>query len=428
MNAARTDFITLEVKLPTRWAVGESRLVNLRLCNHSGIDLSRVKLRTTWTGSEKLDELWREVGNLRRLTNEIFPLQVMAPPGREDQFQVEIRAEVGNFLHLELRSEKVDVEARPRPVIGGGPNVDLSGSSIQGDKTGMGQIVQEGGSGVGHVFNFHGGSAEQNFEAWLADDSAAGTFCALPLYIASEICLDWTSHCGIPLMGLAAGEFWMGASPGDPQVEPDEKVRREVIISRAFWMAKHPVTMAQYAQVIGDPPPVEHAAHRGDRMPAACVSWGDAMLFCEQLTCMEQAAGDLPPGYAYRLPTEAQWEYACRAGTDTAHYGDLVKIGSVKKNCGGMREVGQFMPNAWGVYDMLGLVFEWCLDAYGPYKRFELTDPFRRDPEPGQPLHRVLRGGCYQGPDEFARASARLSQDPAKTSHRIGFRVVLVRE
>jgi formylglycine-generating enzyme len=163
-------------------------------------------------------------------------------------------------------------------------------------------------------------------------------------------------------------------------------------------------------------------------LPAANVTWGQAVDFCSALTEAQRSTGALPPGYAYRLPTEAEWEYACRAGNPAPRYGDLKLVGSAQVNGGRMVNFGRFQANAWGLHDMLGFVFEWCLDAYTSYKRLQLTDPVCWDPDPGTTLERVIRGGCYQGPDAFARASARFGRNPQSASHRIGFRVVLAPE
>lgn len=93
---------------------------------------------------------------------------------------------------------------------------------------------------------------------------------------------------------------------------------------------------------------------------------------------LERQAGALPPGYEYRLPTEAEWEHACRAGTKGPHYGLLKEIAALPLNQGGVGAVGRFLPNDWGLHDMLGLVFEWCLDAYGRYHPTTTTDPLNR--------------------------------------------------
>lgn len=427
MHAAPVDFISLDAFVPTRWTIGEPRLVKLRLWNVSHSDLKHVRLRTSWSDTVPTEEQWQKVGYLRRESTAELSLTIQAPQAREDQFKVQVTAEMGDFLKLEFVSAQMDVHARAPLQPDGGVRVSFENSGIQGDKLAYGQMVAEGGLGIGHVVNVHGGSTHRDHLQWLDADPAAGKMQSLPLFISQEVCHTWTNPRGMTLCGIHKGEFVMGATHDDAEALPEEKVRHDVIISRSFWMGAHPVTMAQYAEVMKVTPPVSYESHKGDKMPVGCVSWMDAKAYCEQLTRLESAAGSLPPGYVYRLPTEAEWEYACRGGIHHPRYGDLEKIGAVKKNCGGFGNVGRFAPNPWGLYDMLGLVFEWCLDAHAPYKLMETTDPVNLKAEPGKEL-RVIRGGCYQGPDQFARASARFGQDPKTVSHRVGFRVVLARE
>ena len=149
-------------------------------------------------------------------------------------------------------------------------------------------------------------------------------------------------------------------------------------------MGKYEVTQAQYQAVMGTNP----SKFKGDDLPVERVSWSDATNFCAKLTANEKAAGRLPEGYAYTLPTEAQWEYACRAGTTTAL--NSGKDLSDKEECSEMDEVGwynynrgdsytypvgQKQPNAWGLYDMHGNVWEWCSDWFGDYSSPTVTDP-----------------------------------------------------
>ncbi len=330
---------------------------------------------------------------------------------------------MGSLLDLELWSTKLVVQVSTRPG-SGGMNVVIQGD-IQG---GFGAIGNEGGSGAGHVLNFHGSNPLRDFEDWLRDDPLASQWQPLPLHLARESCLTWANAQSLEMAGIPCGYFHMGAGADDPEAEPEEKPQREVHLTRGFWMSRHLVTNALFARVMESPSPVTLTGHLADKMPVANLTWGLAMAFCERLTELEKAAGTLPRGYAYRLPTEAQWEYACRAGSTHPRYGKLADIGSVQANGGHMLEVGRFQPNAWELHDTLGLVFEWCLDAYAPYQRSDTTDPLACEVPPGQPLKRVIRGGCYQGPDVCARASALFGREPHESSHRIGFRVVLARE
>jgi sulfatase modifying factor 1 len=428
LTASPASLLTLSVQLPARWAVGTARSVKVTLGNVCAADLKNVRLRTGWRGLEPPESRWCVVGTLRRgaILDETVP--VTAPMPGENQFQMELRADLGPYLQLELWSGKLDVTARTPPGAEGAVKVVFENSGISGDKLGQGQLAAEGAASIGHQVHFHGSNATADFERWLAEDPLLGQMRPLPLYIAQETCLPWKTPSEIELAGIARGEFRMGAAPDDREAEPEERIRREVSLTRSFWMSRHLITNAQYSAVTHAPTPVKLAGHKADHMPVANVTWDQAMAFCKRLTERERAAGVLPPGYAYRLPTEAEWEHACRAGDTAPRYGPLEKIGSTQANGGRMMEVGRFEPNAWGLHDMLGLVFEWCLDAHAPYNLFEVTDPFCAEGPAGQPLKRVVRGGCYQGPDTYARASARLGREPGGASHRIGFRVVLARE
>jgi formylglycine-generating enzyme required for sulfatase activity len=429
MIVSGADFLTLEVALPSRWVLGEARQVRIQLRNDSGLDITHLQWRPCWeeTVEWEAEGCWRALGRLRRQSAVPLDFRLASPSSQgEEVFQLHLRGQVGQVMEVEWWSVKMVVEVRAKPMQGD-MTVIIKDSSIQGERLGIGSLGTEGGAGVGHVVNLHGVHSERDFEAWLRADPWVDRWRALALHLAKERCLAWTTSQEIEMVGIPQGDFKMGAGRGDALAEPEEKPSRCVSMTRGFWMSQYPITMSMYSQVMGSLPPVAYAAHRGDDCPAACMTWDEAVAFCEQLTCLEHGAHRLPNGYAFRLPTEAEWEYACRAGTEEPHYGPLEEIGALKINAGGMGAVGRFQPNAWGLYDMLGLVFEWCQDAFGSYRGMDTVDPVRHDPDFGQPLSRVVRGGCYESTAEFARASSRYPRDPVKSSHRIGFRVVLAK-
>ena len=170
----------------------------------------------------------------------------------------------------------------------------------------------------------------------------------------------------------------------------------------------------------------------GDAYPATWVSWNDALKFCEELTKKERAAGRLPAGWEYRLPTEAQWEYACRAGTETAYsFGDDVKqLGEYawsRENTTNAEEayahqVAEKKPNPWGLYDIHGNVWEWCRDW------LQLKAPGGADPEgTRESAYRGARGGCWFHPAAVCRSASRFSKRvPAYRYYGLGFRVAAV--
>ncbi|MBO4545839.1 MAG: SUMF1/EgtB/PvdO family nonheme iron enzyme, partial [Verrucomicrobia bacterium] len=248
----------------------------------------------------------------------------------------------------------------------------------------------------------------------------------------------------LDMVWIEPGTFMMG-SPSDELGRFSEEVRHQVTLTKDYWMGKYEVTQAQYEAVMDTNP----SGFKGADLPVECVSWKDAMAFCKKLTEIEKEAGRLPEGYEYTLPTEAQWEYACRAGTTTAlnsgknlsgEYDkcpEVDEVGWYQYNSGynsGLNDsdddwmengktfpVGQKQPNAWGLYDMHGNVEEWCLDWDGDYPTSSVTDPV--GPETG--VWRVLRGGSWSDFALDCRSASRGASNPAFRNFDIGFRVAL---
>ena len=193
-----------------------------------------------------------------------------------------------------------------------------------------------------------------------------------------------------------------------------------VEITRPFYLGVHEVTQAQYEAVIGRNP----SGFKGAAHPVEQVNWDDAVAFCGRLSELpaEKAAGRL-----YRLPTEAEWEYACRAGSTTTYsFGDetarLAEFGWYSNNSGSakLHPVGEKKPNAWGLYDMHGNVWEWCHDWYGPYPVGDVADP--TGPESGSV--RVDRGGSWHYIARFCRSASRYRFAPGSRTSVLGFRVL----
>jgi formylglycine-generating enzyme len=186
------------------------------------------------------------------------------------------------------------------------------------------------------------------------------------------------SVAGVEFRWCPAGRFRMGSPPDEPDRRGDE-ARVDVTITRGFWVAAYAVTQGLWARVVG-PLPGALSAGDGDGFPVYNVNHPEAEAFCAELTRRWWGAGDLPGAWELRLPTEAQWEYACRAGTRTATaFGDRLSSrqanfrGDAPYNgaeqgptLGRTQRVGSYAPNAWGVHDMHGNVFEWCRDWYHP--------------------------------------------------------------
>jgi len=206
---------------------------------------------------------------------------------------------------------------------------------------------------------------------------------------------------------------------GTHNIAVGEQPVTRVTISQPFWLGKTEVTQAQYAAIMGNNP----SSFKGDSLPVEQVSWDDAMEFCRRLTERERSAGRLPEGCAYTLPTEAQWEYACRAGTTGDYANDLNAMGWYGQNSDNLpHQVGQKQANAWGLYDMHGNVCEWCADWYGIYPGGSVTDPARADKSG---TDRVFRGGGWFNEATDCRSASRQRLEPDKRSNFLGFRLAV---
>ena len=161
---------------------------------------------------------------------------------------------------------------------------------------------------------------------------------------------------------------------------------------------------------------------RGTDRPVENVSWGEAVEFCRKLTKKHQEAGAMPQGWSWRLPTEAEWEYAARAGTTGSRYGELDAIAWWTGNSGSQTHpVKQKAANAWGLYDMMGNVWEWCSDWSGDYPTGSVTDPMG----PSSGSTRVFRGGSWNDGAWNARSASRNWGDPGVRNFSLGFRPAL---
>ncbi|MFA4985643.1 MAG: formylglycine-generating enzyme family protein [Candidatus Brocadiia bacterium] len=237
----------------------------------------------------------------------------------------------------------------------------------------------------------------------------------------------------IPLVAVYPGAFMMGTDNSEDvkhnnifgqKTYNDEAPIHRVDISYAFFIGATEVTQAQYRAVMNANP----SYFKGDDLPVDTVSWNDAFLFCANLTERERAKGSLPPGMEYRLPTEAEWEYCCRAGStmefsSAGDFEQLLKYMWCDGNSEGCtHRVGSRKPNAWGLYDMHGNVWEWCGDWYSAEYRAE----WELDPVGSQNgSSRVLRGGAWSGYMVFCRSANRYSDFPFAKDCTYGLRVVV---
>ncbi len=269
----------------------------------------------------------------------------------------------------------------------------------------------------------------------------------------------------ITLLFVPAGTFTMGADPADPLAYPAEQNRTRVTISRPFWLGETEITREQWEAVMGpitgrtfaaprqrkgEPAPPEEPLP--GNLPMVDVTWADALAFCDRLT--ERERHRLPEGYVFSLPTEAQWEYACRAGREgvvpaspearNAEAWSMENTGPwTQQQPPRLKPVATRQPNPWGFYDMLGNVREWVLDALAPYPGGEVTDPLTTVTVPPRPEFvyplRVMRGGAWLDNRRAVHACARDWADPTRYAHPpkeeeaddfragvVGFRIALV--
>jgi formylglycine-generating enzyme required for sulfatase activity len=229
----------------------------------------------------------------------------------------------------------------------------------------------------------------------------------------------FTSSIGMKFVWIPPGTFMMG-SPKDEEKRADNEFQHEVTLTKGFYLGATTVTQEQWLAVIKENPSrFKGNTKRKKNLPVENVTWEECQEFLEKLGEKEQ--------HAYRLPTEAEWEYACRAGSTRRYcYGDDPKlVGVYAWFADNAKErthpVALKKPNRWGLYDMHGNIWQWCADWYGDYPKKAVVDP--KGPEKG--TSRVLRGGSFYSPALFVRCAVRGFFDPSKRGPNIGFRVVL---
>jgi formylglycine-generating enzyme required for sulfatase activity len=241
---------------------------------------------------------------------------------------------------------------------------------------------------------------------------------------------------GMTLNLIPAGEFRMGSAVGEPDRGNDEGPQHDVVLSRPYYMGIYPVTQQQYYGVMGQNPSHFNDARGGGRdFPVETISWDEAAEFCKRLSALP---AERQARRSYRLPTEAEWEYACRGGVGMPFSSGLT-LTSREANFNGnypygivargpylerTSRVGSYPPNPFGLFDMHGNVWEWCQDNYdrGYYRNSPRDDP----QGPPQGIQRVVRGGSCFNIGRFCRSAYRLGIAPANRNLDVGMRVVMV--
>jgi formylglycine-generating enzyme required for sulfatase activity len=252
-----------------------------------------------------------------------------------------------------------------------------------------------------------------------------------------------TNSLGMKFVLIQSGTFVMGSPPDEVGRSADEGPQHEVSITRPFYLAIYPVTQEQYQRVMRTNPSHFCRSGRGkdavkdldpQTLPVERVTWGNAMVFCRKLSEWPE---EQRPGRKYRLPTEAEWEYACRGDSpQPLHLG--LSLSSTLANFDGnypyggaprgaflkrTSPVGSFPPSAQGLHDLHGNVWEWCLDWYGEH--YYQESPAEDPPGPASGDRRVVRGGCWSSPGNNCRTAYRGKLEPGDHLYRVGFRVLL---
>ena len=232
---------------------------------------------------------------------------------------------------------------------------------------------------------------------------------AQPQKLSLEI-VDIGKGVSLELLIVPAGKFTMGSPISEPG-RTNNELEHEVTISKSFFLGKYEVTQVQWEAIMDDNP----SSEGGAKLPVTDVSYEDCQKFIKKLN--EKTSG------GFRLPTEAEWEYACRAGTKT-RYTVGERFGKDQANfldskIGKPVVVGSYKPNAFGFYDMHGNVDEWCNDWYEPYSKEPILNP--KGPPEGK--YRVLRGGAFNFDASYQRSAIRNFIRPTDRDHNLGFRI-----
>jgi formylglycine-generating enzyme required for sulfatase activity len=252
---------------------------------------------------------------------------------------------------------------------------------------------------------------------------------------ARGTCLDRISNSiGLTFLRIPSGTFLMGSPDDEPHRFPDESPQHSVTISSPFYLGLYPVTQRQYERVMGHNPSGFANLENAANCPVDSVSWQDAVEFCRRLSEMPE---ERKAGRVYRLPTEAEWEHACRAGTDTPFpHPYYHKLSSHLANFDGTNPyggapqgpflqrtspVGSYPPTGFGLFDMMGNIWEWCADGREEdfYRQSPRVDPVAST----RGSSRICRGASWYSPGHYLRSADRGSDHATVQAHYYGFRV-----
>jgi formylglycine-generating enzyme required for sulfatase activity len=240
--------------------------------------------------------------------------------------------------------------------------------------------------------------------------------------------VDLNASVAMDMLWVPAGTFTMGSPTSEAGRQSDREDEHNVTLTKGFYLGKYEVTQAQYEAVMTgntnslSPTPSQWPGN--PNRPVEKVSWDDAQVFLTRLNA--QQAANLPANWQYVLPTESQWEYACRAGTTTAYsWGATIAAGNANWNHGAdpnqTVNAGQFSANPWGFFDMHGNVREWTADLY--QAAYPTGNPVVDPTGPASGSSRVIRGGSWSSDGTLLRSAKRYDNPPSTRSNTLGFRV-----
>jgi formylglycine-generating enzyme required for sulfatase activity len=346
----------------------------------------------------KLEEgdLVLEVRKLSKESSFLISTKLAHAGIRGTQFKVSANADSAELSVLQGRVDFLDAEQIATPV----------------------ETAKKAGTGSGVPAKLEDMSASEQAEVKKTVEQANGASASIDLNRLANIVDGYSpkpnyivrSALDMELIWCPPGSFIMG--PGQDNDSP----AHPVILSKGFYLGKYEVTQEQYEKVMGSNP----SKFKGKNLPVGKVNWNDAVEFCKALTGKERKRD-----WEFALPTEAQWEYACRAGTTKAYsWGNKITPQLANSKDSGLNnpvEVGSYSANPWGFFDMHGNVWEWTADFYGAYPRSSVIDP--RGPNKGS--NRVIRGGSWGADVVRLRSASRYEDDPSDRTIRRGFRVAL---
>jgi formylglycine-generating enzyme required for sulfatase activity len=412
----------VHLRLPHYFVEGICSAVDVRFHNPDpGVPLAKLSAEIISAGAGARDELKLDTLPVSTGTDGVFNLT----PLHIGRYGAVVQLECQSCQMLKHRVFwHFTMEVKSKPAAPGNIHMVMEQRSgdHHADKQFMGAAVSGPAAG-GHQVNVNlNSSVTETLNDLLAKSYDDIRTHQLPVKTADEIQVEplpFENSLSMDMMPVQPGVFTQG-SPREERGEgrTDDEMQREVRICQPFWMASLEVSQRAWRAIMGAVPGDKYL---GDDFPVHSITWDEALEYCLRLTEREHLTGVLPRILEYRLPTEAEWEYACRAGSKESRYGPLAEIAWC--NQPGMQPRGLLKPNQLGLYDMLGNCFEWCLDSYrtlydrqGPVTQ----DPFHYDPA----APKAIRGGCFQTGPEYARASARVKADGHRRSARVGFRIV----